>query len=150
MASPKLESFCCMRFDHNDTCTNSTYEQYDLRSINISYNVLCIVSSLMSICGAAYQLTPRLPRRPPRSRTELESMLRQNVIICVLAVADLLASLGLSHLSLMNSHDRIYFRHSYLLHLFDIYVIVGCHLVVMLAAIFSHGAVSDWFSARLI
>lgn len=94
MASPVLESFCCMRFMHNDSCTNDGYSQeYD--SINKSYNALCIMSSVMSICSAVYQLTPRLPRRPPRGHIELESMLRQNVIICILAIADLLASVGL-------------------------------------------------------
>ena len=92
-----------MRFEHYDNCTNESFaDEYDLRSINISYNVLCIISSVMSICGASYQLIPRQPRRPPRGRTELESMLRQNVIICWLAIADLLASLGLSDLILMN------------------------------------------------
>ena len=115
MASPSLESFCCMRFEHNDTCSNNTFQLYDLKSINISYNVLCIVSSVMSICGASYQLTPRLPRRPPRSRSELESMLRQNVIICLLAIADLLASVGLSDLIVMNSCNSTYFGHCCLL-----------------------------------
>ena len=94
MASPVLESFCCMRFMHNDSCTNDGYSQ-EHDSINKSYNALCIMSSVMSICGAVYQLTPRLPRRPPRGHIELESMLRQNVIICILAIADLLASVGL-------------------------------------------------------
>ena len=109
MASPKLESYCCMSF--NDSYINDSYgHQFDHRSINISYNSLCIMSSIMSICGACYQLTPRLPRRPPRGRSELESMLRQNVIICWLAIADLLASLGPSDLVLVNFHN---IRHSY-------------------------------------
>jgi len=103
MASPMLESFCCMRFGDNDSCSNHSYPQpYEYHSVNISYNVLCIISSVMSICGAVYQLTPRLPRRPPRGRTELESLLRQNVIICFLAIADLLASFGLHYCVLMN------------------------------------------------
>ena len=123
MASPKLESFCCMRFDSNDNCTNESYaDEHDYRSINISYNVLCIISSVMSICGASYQLIPRLPRRAPRGRTELESMLRQNVIICWLAIADLLASLGLPHLILMYLHYAAYFSHDS----FPLMVIVLC------------------------
>jgi len=93
-----------MRFEDNDSCANYSYpQQRDYHSINISYNVLCIVSSVMSICGAVYQLTPRSPKRPPRGRTELESLLRQNVIICYLAIADLLASFGLYRHVLMNS-----------------------------------------------
>jgi len=113
MASPRLESFCCMGFGRNASCHSYNYaDEYDYRSINISYNVLCIISSVMSICGASYQLIPRRPRRPPRGRTELESMLRQNVIICWLAIADLLASLGLSYLTLMILHNFAYFKHT--------------------------------------
>jgi len=103
MASPRLESFCCMRFDDNDNATDLLNPEF--QSITISYNILCIMSSIMSIIGASYQLTPRSPRRPPRGRTELESMLRQNDIICWLAIADLLATVGLSELVLMNSHN---------------------------------------------
>jgi len=95
MASPMLETFCCMNFRTNDSIFA---DEHGYLVISISYNVLCIISSVMSICGASYQLIPRLPRRPPRGHVELESMLRQNVIICWLAIADLLASLGLFRL----------------------------------------------------
>jgi len=108
MASPKLESLCCMKFGNNDSCINGSHVQgLDYHSINISYNAVCIMSSIMSICGASYQLIPHTPRRPPRGRAELESMLRQNVIICWLAIADLLASLGLLNRLIVNSHNFI-------------------------------------------
>ena len=81
-----------MNFRNNDSVFQDEHGYF---VISISYNVLCIISSVMSICGASYQLIPRLPTQTPRGRTELESMLRQNVIICWLAIADLLASLGL-------------------------------------------------------
>jgi len=104
-----------MQFGNNDTCANySVPHQYDQHGVFVSYNVICIVSSLMSICGALYQLTPRLPRRPPRGRTELESMLRQNVIICLLAISDLLASVGVYDHVLMN-FVSVYFSHRHLI-----------------------------------
>ena len=105
-----------MGFGHNASCHSYNYaDEYDYRSINVSYNVLCIISSVMSICGASYQLIPRRPRRPPRGRTELESMLRQNVIICWLAIADLLASLGLSYLTLMILHNFTYLKQTHII-----------------------------------
>ena len=63
--------------------------------IYFHWNVaLFLLTASISIAGACYQLVPRRPATAPRTTRELESWLRQSQIICWLALADLLASMG--------------------------------------------------------
>ena len=127
MASPALESMCCL---FNDTVEHKGHYIWEgMRQGHGVYSYLCIISGklttnkAMNIClfyflpkyvkswnlfhcflffgtasvssgGAFYQLLPRKPVSAPRTTRELESWQRQNKIICWLAFADLLASIG--------------------------------------------------------
>ena len=97
MASPVLESFCCMwNTSGFNVSENSTFEPFEFRynGFIVSYNTLCIASSALSVCGAVYQLVPRQPSFHTTAWSQLSSVIRQNTIICWLALADLLASIG--------------------------------------------------------
>lgn len=106
MASPMLESYCCMFGNNSDiipifnrTSGNASCLEPSTRitsdAVIIAYNILCVVSSALSICGATYQLIPRRPVNPVRGRREIDSVLRQNYIICCLTLADLFATIGI-------------------------------------------------------
>ncbi|KAK2154468.1 hypothetical protein LSH36_268g00026 [Paralvinella palmiformis] len=93
MASPRLQSFCCMSANISEYNTQANLA---LQSVGFStYNVLCIVSSSLSIIGATYQLWPKAAWSLPQGRRESAAYLRQNCIICCLAIADLFASTGI-------------------------------------------------------
>ena len=121
MASPALESMCCL---FNDTVEHKGHYIWEgMRQGHGVYSYLCIISgkamnmfilflsnyvkswhlfhcflffgtASVSSGGAFYQLLPRKPVSAPRTTRELESWQRQNKIICWLAFADLLASIG--------------------------------------------------------
>lgn len=98
MASPLLSSFCC-EFRENSSgggrCQGSSVtEQLHRDKAAMSYNILCIISSIIGICGAIYQLKLRLQWN--RSSGLPEVIDRQSKIIFWLAAADGLASLGMS------------------------------------------------------
>lgn len=101
MASPLLSSFCC-EFRENSSlgskCHGSSLtEQLHLDQAAMSYNILCIISSIIGIGGAIYQLKLRL-HLGWRSQSSIlpEVIDRQSKIIFWLAAADGLASLGMS------------------------------------------------------
>lgn len=101
MASPLLSSFCCEFRENsslNSKCHGSSLtEQLHLDQAAMSYNILCIISSIIGIGGAIYQLKLRL-QVGWRSQTFIlpEVIDRQSKIIFWLAAADGLASLGMS------------------------------------------------------
>ncbi len=93
MASPSLQSMCCLFL--NESQIQNKSDNIDWQTVIYTYDVLCVISSSLSICGATYQLIPRSPKTIPRTKKEVESFIRQNIVICWLAVADLLASIGM-------------------------------------------------------
>ena len=92
MASPALQSFCCM-FNFS---TSGLQEEYG--TAITAYNSLCLISASFGFLGAVYQLWPRTPSNLPRARKELRAFMRQNALISWLSLADLLAAIGkISH-----------------------------------------------------
>jgi len=98
MASPVLQLFCC---------ANSSFALYGRSSEDVSlaaddtaflcYNVLCVLSSTVGICGCLFQLVKRVPRCfgcIPTSDNALLLLVQNNIIGC-LATADLLAVIGM-------------------------------------------------------
>ena len=100
MASPVLQSFCC---------ANSSFALYGNSSEGVRlssddaaflwYNVICVVTSTVGVCGCLYQLVKRTPRCMGcvTTRDSALLLLVQNNIIGCLAAADLLAALGTDH-----------------------------------------------------
>ncbi|XP_077865382.1 G-protein coupled receptor 143-like [Saccoglossus kowalevskii] len=85
MASPRLESLCCINI-------SDTKDDFMLGTK--VYNITCIVSSSLSILGAVYTLLPRKVPENARRRTSIGQD-RQRKIIDWLAVADFLACIGI-------------------------------------------------------
>ncbi|XP_011878256.1 PREDICTED: G-protein coupled receptor 143-like [Vollenhovia emeryi] len=86
MADPTLQTFCC----HQTNRTDRTIEI--MQEFNTdAYNTVCMLSSTMGMMGAIYQI---LPREDSNSSYRWRSFSRGRDIIVWLAVADLLASLG--------------------------------------------------------
>lgn|SRR6218665_1575929 len=111
MASPLLSSFCC-EFRENSTgsgnCQGSSVtEQLHLDQAAESYHILCIISSIIGIGGAIYQLKLRLQVGWSRSSSLPEVIDRQSKIIFWLAAADGLASLGMSGYYLVFKNDIV-------------------------------------------
>ncbi|ELU04074.1 hypothetical protein CAPTEDRAFT_206680 [Capitella teleta] len=102
MATPALESFCCM---FNCTSSNELDVSYEIEPTDKifgltkdglrAYNIICIISSLLGIGGATYQLWPRPGLVPSRGQREITTYVRQRSIICYLALADLFAAIGI-------------------------------------------------------
>lgn len=101
MASPVLETYCCM-FQRSENWTdiypshgNNSHgkESYD-RSTLMVYNIFSIMSSSLSIGGAVYQWLPKKLASHIRTEREIKSVLRQNDIINWLTVADFAATIG--------------------------------------------------------
>jgi len=89
MATPKLQSFCCMF----NVCTPALEVEFG-KAIT-AYNCLCLISASLGFFGAVFQLWPRTPGNLPRGRKELKSFMRQNYLITWLSLADLCAVLGI-------------------------------------------------------
>ncbi|XP_045491369.1 G-protein coupled receptor 143-like [Colias croceus] len=83
MSDPTIQTFCC---HHNDNKTGVAIKIMDEFNTE-SYNTVCLVSSTIGILGAMYQIFQNGAQR-------LHSPSRGRSIIMWLAVADLLASLG--------------------------------------------------------
>ena len=95
MADPTVETFCCLRTPELSDSMNLLMEFN-----SDSYNRLCLASSSVGMVGAIYQILPR--RKPAYShRWYSLSATRGRHIIIWLAVADLLASVGVFLRSLL-------------------------------------------------
>ena len=92
MATPALESFCCL--DNHDRNTTSHRDEVFTKQSMEAYNIICIFCGSLGILGSLYQLFPRKPNGLPHTRRAFQLYLRQNMIICLLALSDLLASIG--------------------------------------------------------
>ncbi|XP_070572292.1 G-protein coupled receptor 143-like [Ptychodera flava] len=83
MASPRLESLCCINITDKEPFIGTK-----------AYNITCVISSSLSILGAAYMLLPRQVPNNARVRRNL-GYERQMKIINWLTVADVLACVGI-------------------------------------------------------
>lgn len=96
MASPVLETYCCM-FPRSENWTDihppDGRESYDISTL-MAYNIFSIISSSLSIGGAVYQWLPKKLASHIRTEREIKSALRQNYIISWLTVADFAATVG--------------------------------------------------------
>ena len=88
MADPTIQTFCC----HHSNRTDMAIVIMQEFNTDI-YNAVCIFSSTIGILGAVYQILPRETSNLPH-RWQSFSSSRGREIIIWLAIADLLASLG--------------------------------------------------------
>ena len=88
MTMPVLQSFCCQPAV-NATIFGISYEKFI-----IGYCISALITSFIGICGALYQLYPK-KRRYRLLSQEYDAFMRQNYIICWLAVSDLLVTIGM-------------------------------------------------------
>ncbi|XP_072378572.1 G-protein coupled receptor 143-like [Diabrotica undecimpunctata] len=88
MADPTIQTFCCHHGNGTDMAI-AIMEEFDTNA----YNGVCIMSSTLGILGALYQILPR-EEFSNNHRWYSFSAKRGRKIIVWLAVADLLASLG--------------------------------------------------------
>lgn len=102
MADPTVETFCCLR---SPEVSESMNLLLDFNSD--SYNTVCLVSSSIGMVGAIYQILPR--QKPLQNHRWFSvSATRARHIIVWLAVADLLASVGVFTRSLLWLHFESY------------------------------------------
>ncbi|XP_041977013.1 G-protein coupled receptor 143-like [Aricia agestis] len=88
MSDPTIQTFCCHHSGNKEDLAVKIMSEFNTES----YNTVCLVSSSIGILGSLYQI---LPRRDYTSlRLQNFSSSRGRHIIIWLAVADLLASLG--------------------------------------------------------
>ncbi|OXU24776.1 G-protein coupled receptor 143 isoform X2 [Nasonia vitripennis] len=88
MADPTIQTFCCHHNNRTDMAL-IIMEEFNTDA----YNTVCMVSSSIGILGAIYQVLPRQESNLSQ-RWQGFSAARGREIIMWLAVADLLASLG--------------------------------------------------------
>ncbi|XP_050436169.1 G-protein coupled receptor 143-like [Adelges cooleyi] len=89
MADPSIQTFCCQRaLDYHPA--------YKLMSeFNTDrFNTVCLISSLIGVFGATYQILPRMESSVP-NRFYSNIMHRGRYIVMWLAIADCSASLGI-------------------------------------------------------
>nr|XP_003707455.2 PREDICTED: G-protein coupled receptor 143-like [Megachile rotundata] len=88
MADPTIQTFCCHHSNRTDMAI------VIMQEFNTDvYNTVCMLSSTIGILGAVYQILPRETSSLPH-RWQSFSSSRGREIIIWLAIADLLASLG--------------------------------------------------------
>lgn len=87
MASATIETFCCM--ESNITPKVLTRLQFN----SMPYNVVCIMSSLMGMAGAIYQVLPSPSSTIPRRHRSVVNA--QKAVINWLALADFFAAVGI-------------------------------------------------------
>ncbi|XP_032688403.1 G-protein coupled receptor 143-like [Odontomachus brunneus] len=87
MADPTLQTFCCHHTNKSDMAL-IIMQEFN-RDV---YNIVCMVSSVIGMLGAIYQILPREDSSLPYRWNN--SLSRGRNIIVWLAVADFLASLG--------------------------------------------------------
>ena len=92
---PVLQSFCCQPVINKSV---NVFESLGIDGISYDACIIiiiscCLISSILGICGSTYQLYPK-SIKCRLSRHQLDALLRQNFIICRLALADFLVSIG--------------------------------------------------------
>lgn len=100
MADPTIQTLCC----HLPNVTEKSIAVLFEFNSN-SYNTVCLFSSLIGMCGAIYQIIPRRDTNLAH-RWFSFSATRGRQIVVWLAVADLLASLGVFIRSALWLNDR--------------------------------------------
>ncbi|KAJ8681226.1 hypothetical protein QAD02_017013 [Eretmocerus hayati] len=88
MADPTIQTFCCKHSNKSELALG-IMQEFDTDA----YNTVCMISSSIGILGAIYQVLPRQESTTPH-RWQGFSAARGREIIMWLAVADLMASLG--------------------------------------------------------
>lgn len=88
MADPTIQTFCCHWPNVTDTSVKLMLEFN-----SGSYNAVCLISSLVGICGALYQSFPRADFTLPHRWYALSASRGRQIVIWM-AVADLFAALG--------------------------------------------------------
>ncbi|XP_014676221.1 PREDICTED: G-protein coupled receptor 143-like [Priapulus caudatus] len=91
MSSPMMESFCCS-YSSNISYVSPIHDPLMVRDW---YNIVCIVSSTISIAGALFQVWPRYESEIAKARKEANPNAHELSIVHWLAVADLLAAFGI-------------------------------------------------------
>ncbi|XP_050532273.1 G-protein coupled receptor 143-like isoform X2 [Daktulosphaira vitifoliae] len=103
MADPSIQTFCCQR----PLNYHSSYKL--MNEFNTDrFNMVCLVSSLIGVFGATYQLLPRMEISTVPNRFYSSIMQRGKYIVMWLAFADCSASLGIllrSSLKLMHHYQ---------------------------------------------
>lgn len=100
MADPTIKTFCC----HHNAMLNESFG-FLVHFNSQSYNTVCLVSSSIGMLGAIYQILPR-ENLTLNHRWYSPSATRGRHIIIWLAVADLLASLGVFTRSFMFNYSE--------------------------------------------
>ncbi|XP_051174743.1 G-protein coupled receptor 143-like [Leptopilina boulardi] len=88
MADPTIQTFCC-HSNNNSDMTTIIMQKFNTDA----YNIVCMVSSIMGILGAIYQVLPREDSGLPHRWQSFSGTRGRHIIIC-LAVADFFAALG--------------------------------------------------------
>lgn len=52
MADPTIQTFCCRRTNETSTMGDQILDSFNTDA----YNIVCIVSSTIGVCGALYQV----------------------------------------------------------------------------------------------
>ncbi|XP_071533686.1 G-protein coupled receptor 143-like [Panulirus ornatus] len=89
MASPTIESLCCL--SNNNAFSRDFLVDFQ----SVPYNAVSIIASLFGIGGAVYQVLPRTGGTETANRGRRFFKTRGRLIIRWLALADLMASLGI-------------------------------------------------------
>uniref|UniRef100_A0A023F147 Putative g-protein coupled receptor n=1 Tax=Triatoma infestans TaxID=30076 RepID=A0A023F147_TRIIF len=99
MADPSIQTFCC----HKPRMGNPSVSLMSEFN-STTYNIVCLVSSILGCLGAIYQMLPRTDKSLSRRWFSLTSQ-RGRQIVVWLALADFLASLGVSMRSIVKLNN---------------------------------------------
>ncbi|CAH0406451.1 unnamed protein product [Chilo suppressalis] len=89
MSDPTIQTFCCHHSGRKEDMAVRIMGEFNTDS----YNIVCLVSSTIGILGSLYQILPYIIAEGSQS-WQIAASTRGRRIIIWLAVADLLASLG--------------------------------------------------------
>ncbi|XP_045584772.1 G-protein coupled receptor 143 [Procambarus clarkii] len=89
MASPTIESLCCL------STKNAFSKDFLADFQSLPYNLVSIIASILGITGAVYQVLPRTAGTGTMNGSRKFLKTRGRLIIRWLALADLMASLGI-------------------------------------------------------
>lgn len=101
MADPTIKTFCC----HHSSVLNESLN-FIVNFNSQSYNTVCLASSSIGMLGAIYQILPR-ETLTLNHRWYSPSATRGRHIIIWLAVADLLASMGVFIRSFVFKYNQV-------------------------------------------